>query len=104
MMIIRGQSKEVLNFFAGNSAERPQIPLPQLKNFTKSVTEALFPPLELSPTSILTNLAMTFIMAFLVIVAYTGLLKYLYFFNWLCNKPTTLESVITYPVSRPSMD
>jgi hypothetical protein len=96
---------QMFDFFAGSSSERPQIPLPPLKNFTKSVTEALFPPLELSPTSILTNLAMTFIMALIGFVAYTGMSKYFVkFWNWLCNKPTTVERSITHPVRHPSMD
>jgi hypothetical protein len=95
---------QIFDFLSGSSTERPQIPLPPLKNFTKSITEALFPPLELSSTSILLNLAMTFIMALLIFVAYTGLSKYFSkFWNWLCNKPTTVESGITHPVRRPSV-
>jgi hypothetical protein len=96
---------QIFDFFSGNSTERPQIPPPPLKNFTKSVTEALFSQLELSPTSILANLATTFIMALLLFVAYTGLPKYFCkFWNWLCNKPTTVESSITHPIHRPLMN
>jgi hypothetical protein len=48
---------------------------------------------------------MTFIMALLVFIAYTGLSDYFSkFWNWLCNKPTTVESSITHPVRHPSMD
>jgi hypothetical protein len=96
---------ELADFFTGSSTERPHIHLPPLKNFTQSISQALFPPFELSAASIMTNLMMTFIMALILIIAYTGIAKYFSKFrNWFLNKPTTVGKDKIHPVRRPSMD